>query len=32
MSTSPVLSAAARVASSGIERITKRFTDGVLRQ
>ena len=32
MSTSPALSAAARVVSSGIERITRRFTDGALRQ
>ena len=32
MSTSPARSAAARVVSSGIERMTRRFTDGALRQ
>ena len=32
MSTSPLLSAAARVVSSGIERMTRRFTDGAFRQ
>ena len=32
MSISPALSAAARVVSSGIDRMTRRFTDGTLRQ
>ncbi len=32
MSTSPLRSAAARVVSSGIERMTRRLTDGALRQ
>ena len=32
MSTSPARSAAVRVASSGIERMTRRFTEGALRQ
>ena len=32
MSISPVLSAAARVVSSGMERMTRRFTDGTFRQ
>ena len=32
MSTSPRLSAATRVVSSGMLRMTRRFTDGTLRQ
>ena len=32
MSTSPFLNAAARVDSSGSERMTSRFTEGALRQ